>query len=147
MQRLSSPITFDGILDEDAWNEITPLEHGTYLPTYGGEAKENSEFLLTYDDKYIYLGGRLYSKPSNISDTGKSRDLFKPNNDYYGLILDTFNDYENGLAFFTSPSGLRLDFTIFNDAQGMMPINMTWNTFWDARTSKSEEGWLLLKKL
>ena len=139
--KLPSPITFDGVLDEEAWQMLEPLDHGVYLPSYGGTAKVNSEFFLTYDDKYIYLGGNLYADPADISDTGKSRDLFKPNNDYYGLILDTFNDSENGLAFFTSPSGLRLDFTIFNDAQGQFPINTTWNTFWDVRTSKSDEGW------
>ena len=61
--------------------------------------------------------------------------------DYYGLILDTFNDYENGLAFFTAPSGLRLDFTIFDDANGIFPINMTWNTFWDAKTIKTDSAW------
>ena len=36
--------------------------------------------------------------------------------DAFGIILDTYNDNENGLAFFTAPTGLRTDYTISNDA-------------------------------
>ena len=60
------------------------------------------------------------------------------------IILDTFNDKENSVAFFTTPSGLRTDFTIFNDAQpkgSAFPLNFDWNTFWDAKTYINDQGW------
>jgi len=61
------------------------------------------------------------------------------------LILDTFNDNENALAFCTTPSGIRLDFTIFNDAQTPnpedIPINLSWDTFWDVAVVQNGEGW------
>lgn len=63
------------------------------------------------------------------------------NNDWFGLIIDTFNDKENALAFFTTPSGLRLDMTVYDDAQGDFPVNNSWNTFWDVKTARNEEGW------
>lgn len=30
---------------------------------------------------------------------------------------------------------------IFNDAQGEFPINVSWNTFWDVKTTTTNEGW------
>ena len=62
------------------------------------------------------------------------------------LIFDSFNDKENGLGFATTPTGLRSDFTISKDAMGMDdpsqgPFNMSWNTFWDVKTTKNSQGW------
>ena len=72
VQRLTTPIKFDGIPNEKGWSDIIQLPHGVYLPTYGDQPTEKSEFFLTYDDKYIYLAGNLFAPASRISDTGKS---------------------------------------------------------------------------
>ncbi len=61
--------------------------------------------------------------------------------EYFGFVLDSFNDKENALAFFTTPAGLRWDATVFNDAQGDFPVNLSWNTFWDVKTTITEQGW------
>jgi len=47
----------------------------------------------------------------------------------------SFNDKENGLGFFTTPTGLRMDAQVANDALGRNPLNLSWNSFWDAKTS------------
>ncbi len=142
VQRLTKPINFDGMPDENAWDDITPLDHKVYQPVHGGAPSEETQMFITYDDKYIYLGGRLFSTdPKDISNVGKKRDVFKPNSDNFGIMLDTFNDNLNSLGFFTAPSGLRLDFTVFNDAQGDFPISSTWNTFWDTKTVINDKGW------
>ena len=71
------------------------------------------------------------------------------NTEWFGILLDTFNDKENGLMFFTAPSGLRLDMTVFNDAvytssdMSVMPVNMSWNTFWDTAVARTTEGWFV----
>ena len=53
---------------------------------------------------------------SKILSTSKKRDESADNSDSFGIILDSYNDNENGLAFFTMPTGLRIDYTISNDA-------------------------------
>ncbi|MDH5599563.1 MAG: DUF5916 domain-containing protein, partial [Cyclobacteriaceae bacterium] len=55
--------------------------------------------------------------------------------------LDTYNDNENGLCFMTSPTGIRLDMGVFNDAQGAMPLNPSWNTFWDVKSVLEGKRW------
>ena len=37
--------------------------------------------------------------------------------------------------------GVRVDWTVFNDAQGGFPLNQTWNTFWDVKSTKDDKGW------
>jgi len=130
--------------DEPAWDDIPILEHHVYQPVFDGEPTERTEMLLTYDDMYVYFAGRLYYNDiDNINNMGKKRDDFQQNSDYFGILLDTFNDNLNYLGFLTTPSGVRLDFTVFNDAQGPFPLSSTWNTFWDTKSVLNEEGWFV----
>lgn len=148
LSRLTGPVQLDGLIDEPAWDGIEPLPMVQMVPNFGDPPTEKTEILIGYDDNYLYMGCRLYdSHPELIQSTSKKRDFMGPNTDWIGLILDTFNDNENGVNFSTNPSGLRLDLTIFNDAQqtGDMilgqPINISWNTFWDVETFQNDEGW------
>ena len=142
LPRLSDKIIFDGQPNETAWKDIEPLPLVTIVPEFGKEPSEKTEILLAYDDDYLYLAGRLYTDdPSTILATSKKRDLFSGNNDWFGIIIDTFNDKENGLGFFTTPEGIRLDLTVFNDAQGDLPLNPSWNTFWDVKSIRNGQGW------
>ena len=142
--RLALPVTFDGRVDEEAWEAVEPLPLVMHAPVFGGTPTEKTEVFVAFDETYLYLAGRLYQKdPSTIRSTSKKRDFMGPNSDWFGIILDTFNDKENGLAFFTTPAGLRLDLTVFNDAVGEFPMNISWNTFWDVETCRNDEGWFV----
>ncbi len=142
VKRISDPIKLDGIGNEPAWDGVAPLPVVMHTPNFGKEPTERTEIRIAYDDDYVYVSGRLYdSEPDKIQRPSMKRDELNLNNDWFGIIFDTFNDKENGLSFFTTPSGLRLDMTIFDDAEGEFPINPTWNTFWDVETVVNEEGW------
>lgn len=115
-----------------------------HTPHFGKEPSERTEILIGYNDDCMYVAGRLYDRePSKIQIPSKKRDDMKGSNDWFGIFIDSFNDKENALAFFTTPSGLRTDFTVFNDAQGTFPYNPSWNTFWDVKTLRNNEGWFL----
>ncbi len=142
LTRLSGTIVLDGLSDEAAWEAIEPLPLVMHAPTFRGSPTERTEIRVAYDDHYLYLAGRLYdSEPEAAGTADLSRDSFAPNNDYFGLVLDTFNDNENALAFFTTPGGIRWDAAVFNDAQGDFPVNLSWNTFWDVAVVQNGEGW------
>ncbi len=143
--RLTGPVTLDGPSDEPAWQAIEPLPLVTQSPYFGNPPSEATEVRLAHDDEFIYLAGRLWDDPEDIRGFSLKRDELAPYNDYFGIILDTFNDNENALAFFTTPAGIRLDFTIANDAQPVdpddAPLNLSWDTFWDAAVTTTAEGW------
>ena len=142
LPRIDSPVTLDGRSDEPAWEGIRPISFIQMEPNFGGEPSERTEVLVAYDDCYLYMAGRLYDRESEkIFSNSKQRDSGNPACEWFGIIIDSFNDKENALAFFTTPSGLRWDAAVFNDAQGKEPINVSWNTFWDVATARSKEGW------
>jgi len=142
ISRINGPVSLDGFSKESAWEGIRPLSFIQMEPVFGVDPSERTEVLLAYDDDYLYMAGRLYdSEPAKILSNSKQRDSGNPACEWFGIVIDSFNDKENALAFFTTPSGLRWDAAVFNDAQGNSPINVSWNTFWDVETALNEEGW------
>jgi len=144
--RLSAPPTLDGLSDEPVWKSVTPLPMAMQSPTFGAPPSERTEILIAYDDDYVYIAGRLYDRePAGIQAPTKKRDTMSGSTDWFGVLFDTFNDKENALAFFTTPSGLRFDAAIFRDFQMQaatdIPMNLSWNTFWDVAVVRNGEGW------
>jgi len=143
--RIEGPIQLDGFSDEPVWQTVEPLPLLQQSPDFGSPPSERTEIRIAYDDRFLYVSGRLYDDPEGIIGPTLKRDVLGPNNDYLALILDTFNDNENALAFFTTPTGIRLDFAIFNDAQptspNAPPWNTSWDTFWDVAVTRSDDGW------
>jgi hypothetical protein len=146
--RISGPVTLDGLSNEDAWKDIRPLPLIMFLPNYRNPPSEKTEILIGFDDDYLYVAARLYDRePAKIQAPSKKRDYFESNTEWLGVLFDTFNDKENALGFFTTPSGLRWDGTVSNDAEQKtindMPINPSWNTFWDVAVVKNDQGWFV----
>lgn len=142
IHRVQMPIEFDGQVTEAAWDELEPLPLAMNTPNYGNPPSEKVEMYITYDENYLYIGGRMYlSKPEYYRGNTYKRDAQDGTTDFFGFIADSYNDKENGLAFFTTPTAMRWDGVVFNDAQGDMPLSTDWNTFWDAATAKTDYGW------
>jgi hypothetical protein len=144
--RLSGAVTLDGRSDEAAWAGATLLPMVQLIPTYGVPPSERTEVLVGHDDDYLYFAARNHdSEPSKMLRSSKKRDYMEPNTEWFGVLLDTFNDKENALVFYTTPTGLRHDSTVFNDGTPVepnsMPVNLSWNTFWDAAAVMDDRGW------
>ncbi len=147
LTRLNSAIDLDGWVEEEAWEAIAPMPLTMYEPVFDGEMTERTEIRVAYDDEYLYVSGRFFdSEPQAIRANSRYRDGYS-GDDTMGLIIDTFNDNESALWFSTTPNGVRLDMAVSNDLEGGggdpfdRVINLSWNTFWDAATQKTDEGW------
>ncbi len=145
LPRIDGPITLDGVPDEAAWQRIDPLPLVMHTPTYGGTPTERTEVRVAYDDDYLYVAGHLYdSDPDGVRENSLYRDRWS-GDDTFGFILDTFNDNENALWFYTNPAGVRFDQTVTGDANaeswGAYPFESSWNTYWDVAVTRNESGW------
>lgn len=144
IQRLSAPIKFDGVINEPVWDKIDPYPMVQYEPVFLGEMSERTEIRAAYDDEYLYISAKMFTQnPSTITANSLYRDRYS-GDDVFAVILDPFNDDQNGMRFFTTPAGTRFDQSISNDANtigGNSPINGSWNTHWDVETTQTEEGW------
>ena len=146
ISRLSQTVNFDGVPDEEAWNVINPIKLIMYSPVFGKEPTEDTDARIAYDEDYLYVGAKLfYTDAGMIRSASYKRDFMGMGGDWFGIILDTYNDKENAVVFFTSPDALRFDASIQRDAvvylPDQMPMNLSWNTFWDVLTKKDSIGW------
>jgi hypothetical protein len=147
IKRIAGTIVFDGIPKEIAWETPDLLPLTMHKPNYGAQPSEKSEVRIMYDDEFLWIGASLYMEDaSKIFAVTKKRDEMLFGYDAFGVMLDPYNDKENCLAFFTTPTGSRSDFTISNDAAGGGPdpfasMNYSWNTFWDVKTTRDDKGW------
>ena len=146
LPHLDGPIKLDGLSDEPAWEAVEPWLPTQYEPDNGARPTERTEFLVAYDDDYIYFALRGYDRDS----TGiRSNTLYRDRlsgDDHFEILLDTFNDNETGIVFTTTPAGIRKDAAISNDASGGAISSGAWingdfNTFWDVETVVNGEGW------
>ena len=145
---IQGEIKFDGYVNDPCWQNIKHLQMVMHTPTFGNQPTEKSEVMVCYDNSYIYVGARLFdSEASKMLVTSKKRDEGSNSNESLSMVFDSFNDKENALVFSTTPSGLRSDLTVLNDAISSNPrnppFNTSWNTFWDVKTTRNETGWFL----
>ncbi len=146
LPRLDEPIQLDGLSNEPAWEAVTPWLPTQYEPDNGAPPTERTEFLVAYDDDYIYFALRAYdSDQHGIRSNTLYRDRLS-GDDHFEILLDTFNDNETAVLFTTTPGGIRKDAAISNDASGGGIasggwINGDFNTFWDVETVVNEAGW------
>lgn len=146
--KLNEAVEFSGNTASGIWTLSTPIELLMHAPNFGKTPGENTEVRMGYDDKYLWIFARLhYSDPSKIVSTSKKRDEESRNSDSFGIIIDTYDDNESALAFFTTPAGQRIDYAISNDANfrpgpmGNTAMNYSWNTFWDVKSVPIADGW------
>jgi hypothetical protein len=107
VERATSPIVVDGVLDEAAWEHAAVVEL-----KYETRPKENlppdvaTETLLTYDGDYLFVGFRAHDpEPSAIRAHLLDRDRAF-DDDFVGIVLDTFNDERRAFEFFVNPLGV-----------------------------------------
>jgi hypothetical protein len=140
--KISGAIDLDGRPSEPAWSEARSLPLVQHSPNFGEEPTEKTEILVGYTADYLYVGCRCYDRKAPSAPSFK-RDYVPDDSDFCGINLDTFNDNENALGFLTTPTGLRVDFAVLNDADasGQSAFDISWNTFWNAEARQTEEGW------
>ncbi|MDT8402822.1 MAG: DUF5916 domain-containing protein, partial [Bacteroidales bacterium] len=142
LSKFEGELKFDGIINEAGWDKISPLELITFAPDYGAEPSEKTIVKIAYDRDYLYAGAILSDSNIDKVKIQLKRDDWKYECDWLGLILDTFNDKENSIAFCTSPSGGRSDVAFSNDMEVFArDMNPNWNTFWDVKTTVYDNEW------
>ena len=140
--RVAEPLRIDGRLDEAVYDEVAFVsDFIQQLPDEGAAGSQRTEAWVLFDETSIYISARCYddAPPSEWVANEMRRDVFQlRENDSFSLMLDTFYDRRNGLAFLVTPIGGFSDFAI-SDEGGR--VNSDWNTIWDSRTGRFDGGW------
>jgi len=142
VKKPESNIIFDGLCNEEAWENIEPFDLIMFSPDYGSEPSEKTEIRIAYDETYLYFSGVFHDSNPEKMKIQLKRDDWKYECDWFIVILDTYSDKENTVVFATSPSGGRTDVSFAKDVEVLMrDMNTNWNTYWDVKTNINDNGW------
>jgi hypothetical protein len=156
--RTATPPVIDGVVDERAWAEATPV--GVFVqtePVEGQPATEPTDVRVLFDDTAIYVGVICYdSDPANIVTVDSRRDAALSGQDSFQIIFDTYHDRQNGFIFGTTPLGLEYDAQVRNEGETQSSgapalgrtgggsgggLNVNWDGSWEVKTRVTEKGW------
>ena len=120
--RYTGVVDLDGVLDESIYQSILPItDFVQQIPDEGAAASEKTEAWVYFDDDNLYIAARNYESvpESEWVANEMRRDTFQlRSNDSFSVMLDTFLDRRNGVAFLVTPIGGFSDFAITNEGGG-----------------------------
>jgi hypothetical protein len=140
--RLTSPVTIDGDLSDEAWQHATRIDR--WYETQPGDNVEpgvKNVGYLAYDEHYLYAAFEFADpNPSAMRAPFSDRDnVGNGYNDYGGILLDPRNTGSTGVFFVVTPRNIQYD-SITDDASGE---NSAPDFFWDSATRITPLGWTL----
>jgi hypothetical protein len=137
--RIQKKIKFDGILAEPEWQQATHINNFTQRDlNFGEPITEHTETAILYDENTMYIGVWCYQKDvSKIVAKNMNRDFHYESDDNFQIMISPFNDNRNGYLFVINPNGARADIQVYGGEDG----NDDWNGVWDAKTTRTDEGW------
>src|SRR6266513_215234 len=153
-----TPPVIDGRLTDSAWLEATPVTGFVQRELHeGAPVTERTEVRIVTDGQALYVGAWLHdSDPAGIVAGEQVRDGDIAKSDYFGILLDTFHDRQNGFVFTTTPAGIEYDALVVNEGEGggiQLPgqaramagslggFNLNWDGTWTVATSVDSGGW------
>ncbi|MGC4100601.1 DUF5916 domain-containing protein [Ferruginibacter sp.] len=142
-QRINKSLKVDGELNEPEWKQSPVADKFIALqptPFKPENPDNNSEVYFLYNDEGIYIGGYFHEKyKDSIASELVGRDGFG-NNDFAGIIFDTYNDKINGFEYFVTPLGEQFDAKQAPNPNGNSE-DFSWNAVWQSAAKIHNDGW------
>jgi hypothetical protein len=137
VNRTSSKIIIDGVLDEDIWKTIPVADSFiNKWPTDNGKAKLQTEVRIVYDNQFIYFGIKAYMAGKAPVIQSLKRDINPYYSDGVSVVLDPSNKNTSGYTFGVNAAGAQMD--------GIVEVNSAsfdWDTKWYSGTQIYEGYW------
>ena len=126
--RAAAAPKIDGQLDDALWQAppLVPLAYEV-RPGENTPAPVQTDVWIAYDDHHLYFAFRAADpNPKAIRARYSDRDrAFQ--DDFVGVVLDTFDDERRGFEFFVNPLGVQMDL-MQNEITGIE--DETWDAIW-----------------
>ena len=134
----TQPVEIDGAIDDPIWREALalPLTIETYPRENARPEVETTAYLVENGDQLLIAFDARDPDPSSIRAYLRDRDSAF-NDDFVGVVLDTFNDQRRAFEFFVNPFGVQMDL-IQDDVN--RNESSSWNAIWDSAGEINERG-------
>src|SRR5690349_3914345 len=105
----TKPPVIDGKIDDDVWKTAVVLKDFYQVQPGDNLIPQNrTEVRLGYDSRFLYIAFHCFDDPSKVRATIPKRDQIW-DDDYVGMLLDTFNDQRRAYEFDFNPLGVQAD--------------------------------------
>ena len=139
-RQAKGPISIDGKLSEPDWATAETILLTQQSPRPGQPTQYRTEVkVLIYHDALIFGVHCVDPQPKRIQAHSLARDGDPSGDDLIAINLDTFGDKRTGYGFQINAAAGRLDGLIAGP--GTSYFSTDWDGIWDARTSRTEDGW------
>ena len=157
------PVVDGDVLNDPAYDTaMVATDFVQSRPFEGEPASERTEVHIVYSEDTLYFGIVCYTEdPTTIIVADSRRDSDLTDTDSFQIVLDTYQDGQNGFVFGTNPAGVEYDGQVTNEGQGSGRFgggsgrpgnnrqqrgsgggfNINWDGAWQVVTSVTEVGW------
>ncbi|HOP05907.1 MAG TPA: DUF5916 domain-containing protein [candidate division Zixibacteria bacterium] len=126
--RINGTIVIDGDLSESAWRTAAVADN--FVETSPGDQIKpmvETRALIAYDYKNLYVAFICLDDPGSVRTSLRDRDeIFQ--DDYIGLLLDTYGDAGWAYELFANPYGIQGDLRRSQDNNEDDAFNMIWES-------------------
>jgi hypothetical protein len=122
----AGPIRIDGDLDDPGWQGAArAVGFAEVSPGDQVAPPVESEVWVTYDAENLCLAFLAQDDPATIRFSLRERDQIW-NDDYFGLMLDTYGDHNWGYEFFVNPLGIQGDLRMHSGGEEDISYDLIW---------------------
>lgn len=141
LPRIDSPVNIDGHMDADEWRNALQIKVNT--ETNPGEnipaAVETVAYLMENGSSLFIAFDARDPNPDAIRAFLRDRDSAY-NDDFVGIVIDSYNDERRAFEFFSNPLGVQMDLT--NDDINRQEDD-SWNAIWDSAGRITANGYIV----
>jgi len=135
--RVEESIQVDGVLDEPLWRQAWTMTLDYEVkPGENTPAPVRTEVFVMHDNSRLYVGFRAHDPdPKKIRAHLADRDQAW-DDDWVGVVFDTFNDERRDYVFMVNPLGVQMDFIEVG-----LGKYTPWDGIWRSAATITEWGW------
>ncbi len=142
VKKTSEIFVIDGELNENIWQSpYTISDFWQSFPSDNVKATYPTEIKMAFDDKFLYLSAKMYSKGNDYIVTSLKRDYRAGGNDNISFGFDTFDDHSNAFLFGCNTLGVMREGLMINGAIENSNLNMSWDNKWKCATQIKDKLW------
>lgn len=136
---VDAKMKIDGILNEQVWQEALVLElNYEVYPGNNIAPPVKTKVFLAYSSNHLYIGFHAYDpKPSQIRAHLTDRDNIGED-DYLGIVLDSFNDSRLTYNFYCNPYGIQAEKIV-----NVSGVDIQWDAIWNSAGRITEDGYIV----
>ena len=151
IKRTQEAVKVDGKLNEAIWQDVQKATNFFYIKPIDNkqvEEEDQTEVMMTYDDRNIYVAAICYGKAPYLLTSLKRDGNGFWDGETFMVSFDPGNERTNGYGFATNSAGVQYDNELSGNlgtrsSGGNSGFNTAWNNKWQVETTVFDDHFIV----